>query len=187
MKNQLVVWAWVLLFLMGCKATKDNHAFTRVISHPDLAERTYRALAVTHPCITDFTIGKDSIILVDTIKDITEINNANKLIDSLLDKLLNPADTNYVDIDSVRAELYNEIRKTVKPRIVKVTTTRTDTIRDVRLVNQLTSDNSVLQGQSIELNKQVATLKKANTHKTFYLIGAGLLLLISIFIYIKKK
>lgn len=185
MKNKLIVWA-LLVLLVGCKVTKDNRAYTRVIGDTQLADRTYKTLAVSHPCTNVIYYGKDSII-TDTVIDNSKLNNANSIIDSLLDKLLNPSDTLVIDIDSLRDAIKTQIGKTTVTKIVTVNKTRIDTIIDIRQVKDLTVQIATVQGQNTELNNQVTKLKASNTHKIIIMSILILLILLFVYLLIKKK
>lgn len=181
--KKLYVWA-LAICMLGCKATKDNHAYTRVIGDPKLSERVYNTLEVSHPCINTVTVGND-VTVRDTVIDQSALNAAEDTIDSLLYKLLNPPDTNYISIDSIRQQIISEVKH--KATTITVTHTVTDTIIDSKQIGELMADKNNLQGQNLQLVTQVSQLHKNNARIWLYFAILGLLLLISIVLYIKKK
>jgi flagellar biosynthesis/type III secretory pathway M-ring protein FliF/YscJ len=94
-----------ILFMFGCRATKDRKAKDRVLSTPELLEQVGREWEKNHPCVNDTVFGKS-----DTIE------NIHTKIEYL------------TDLDTLIVTEPGKVHTVVK------TITRTITIRDTAVV-----------------------------------------------------
>lgn len=167
MKNIVFCCLLALIVLCSCKATRDGRAYTRVVSNPALAERVFRTLEMSHPIkIDSFTryINGKEMVVYDTVftKENIPVNN----------------------IVYVKTPV-------MIPYSVTKTVTRIDTayvsVRDLRQENLLNKDLNTFRGMYDQQGLQLSQLKKSGTKKTIIIMGLGLLLLFSIYVYIRKK
>lgn len=149
----------IIVWLSGCSAAKDNRAFKRVLSNPELADRTFKQLERTRPCTNDtviFVDGKE-VIRYDTVLS-KEYNTDTTILN----------DTVY-------------ITKT-KPVYITKYIYRTDTVKsvvtDTRRLQLAYDDNNTLKGANDVLTKSVKEERERGNRFLYWLIGIVSLLVL---------
>lgn len=139
------------LLLVGCSVSKDRKAFVRVISNPELAEKTFRELEKRHPPKIDtFTVIKkgDEIVTIDTVYN-TDIE---------------------VVYDTI-TKIKTEIKTVTVTKTIKVTDTLRYTTIDKRAELLCNADLQEKKGELKQAQTQLAAEKKENKNKLWWIIG----------------
>lgn len=175
----------LIWLLFGCAAAKDNKAYNRVISRPLLADKVYRWLEPQHPCIIQpgsLILGEDRIIDDSSYSSDENTDFLNAEIDSLLkNKCKNSTPIN---LDSLRKQIIEEVKASIKPEYhVRVDTFKDKDLRELNLCNQ---DLNQEKGKNIQLTTDNKTEKKNANKWRWLFIGNSALLLITIYIKLKK-
>lgn len=137
------------LLLVGCSVTKDNKAFVRVVSNPELAEKTFRELEKRHPA------------KIDTV---TVIKKGDEIITS--DTVYNTE----VVYDTV-TKIKTETKTVTVTKTVRITDTLRYTTIDKRAELLCQADLQENKGQLKQAQAQLATEKKENKNKMWWIIG----------------
>lgn len=166
----LFLIACVIIFWMsGCSTAKDNRAFRRVVSDPELADKTFRHLERTRPSDCDTTIfGEEKI---DTVY------SNDFVFDPVSDTLFDTV-TNMVTITKV----------VTKPVYI----TKTSYIEDVRRLNLAYSDTLRLYQQGlfkdgVIVQQAVALKAERKRGNGFMWMLVGLIACIMVYVFIKLK
>lgn len=176
MKKQSLYLLIIYLAIIGailfssCSTSKDNRAFRRVVSSPELADKAFKQLEKTRPCISDTTIfieGKDSI-RIDT--SILPVFYTDTLIDL-------QTDTRY--ITKTQTKLVNKY-------LIRVDTVKSIDLRRLQLCED---DKNLLVGKVLVLTDNAERERKRGNQWQLAFFGlvatlaAGILLFICIKIF----
>lgn len=154
------------ILFSSCSTSKDNRAFMRVVSSPELADKAFKQLEKTRPCISDTTIfieGKDSI-RIDT--SILPVFYTDTLIDL-------QTDTRY--ITKTQTKLVNKY-------LIRVDTVKSIDLRRLQLCED---DKNLLKGKVLILTDNAEKERKRGNRwqLAFFGLAAGILLFICIKIF----
>jgi PBP1b-binding outer membrane lipoprotein LpoB len=157
------------LLLVGCSVTKDNKAFVRVVSNPELAEKTFRELEKRHPA------------KIDTV---TVIKKGDEIITS--DTVYNTE----VVYDTV-TKIKTETKTVTVTKNIRVTDTLRYTTIDKRAEELYKADLQTRTGELKESRSQITELKKENKAKMWWIIGISVFSVLGfggiLFAKIKKR
>lgn len=168
---------------------KDQKHVGYIMARPPLIDQITKVGNALHPVNLSPVIiqGKDSIVYAKP--DERALNNANRVIDSLLGIKCQVGTG--VDRDSLISAIRNELKKTIEPITVYKTTTVT--IKDTSCIHQyqlLQADNFKKEGQIIQLKSDNSELKKSVSTKTWWMAGISAIFFLAIgilvFLLIKK-
>lgn len=161
-----VIACLIIFWMTGCKTAKDNRAFRRVVSDPELAAKTFSQLEKTRPCIGDTVIFGEDKIIIDTVYN-----------ESVKDSII---------IDTVENTITKTIIKT-KPVYITKTITKKETgyIEDVRRINLLKGDIHFRDGKIAQLEKEKKDERKRGNGFMWMLVGLIAFIMVGVFVKLK--
>lgn len=163
--TKLITCCVLFLIIGGCRTAKDNRAVSRVVSSPELSDRVYRILEKQHPCIND-TITKliegHEVIIYDTA-------------------IIDHTDTLSIEGGVKFITKYKTIIKTIHK-----TDTIVHTVRDDKLLGETLNDLQTMIGKYDEKSAQLKEVQKKSRNKNWWIGGLIALILLGVFLRIKK-
>jgi len=158
---------FIILLFSGCAASKDNKALSRILVNPTLSDRAYSELVKEHPIKIDTAyklINGETVVTYDTTQ--VPVYYTDTVINTLPQKT-------------------KIITQLVTKNIYKVDTL-IKTVQDFRQLDASKTRVTVLETQLTAAQNSNATLSSGKLHWIFISIGIGVLLLLGIFLVIKK-